>query len=137
MYFSWLSPKMKLPSLATPEGLAWLDHCLLDRSFLSGFSPTKADLTVLRQLGQKTGLEQYTNICRWVYNLKSYSSEEQGQFPPGEPVEIDLVSDAVGEIEVRLGLVLLSVAQLPYLLTPCMAPLSTPKAHLLQGSEEF
>ena len=97
---------MKLPSLTSAEGLGTLDQFLLDRSFVSGYAPTKADLTVLRHLlGQKASLEPYTNIVRWSQTLKSYTSEEQGRFPAGEPIEIDLVMNSSDGSEVE-GLVL-------------------------------
>ena len=80
---------MHLPSLATAEGLASLDQHLLDRSFVSGYSPSRVDLTVLKQLGPHARLEQFINIGRWATNLRSYSPDEQSHFPAGEPVEID------------------------------------------------
>ncbi len=83
---------MKFPSLSTAEGLSSLDQFLLDKSFVSGYAPSQADLTLLHQLAaHKTGLNQYTNIQRWVQTLQSYASDERGQFPVGELVEIDSV----------------------------------------------
>jgi hypothetical protein len=104
---------MKLPSLHTAEGLARLDQHLLDSSFISGYQPTAADVTVLKQLA-KTGLEEYSNIRRWAQTLRSYSREEQESFPCGEPVEMDLAcesSEVPASCEVSLGLVFLGVAQ--------------------------
>jgi elongation factor 1-beta len=86
--------KMKLPSLSTAEGLASLDRHLLDTSFISGYGPSRADLTVLKQIGQtKISLEHYANIARWSRTIKSYTNEEQKDFPGGEPIEIELASD--------------------------------------------
>lgn len=135
---------MKLPSLTTAEGLATLDQYLLDRSFISGYSPSRADLTVLRHLlgGQKISLEPYTNIARWAQTVKSYSSEEQGGFTVGEPVEIELVVgsvEAAAGSEVQSGLVLffLVLYSMRHPLLFCCLFRFSRNAPLLLGIESF
>ena len=75
---------MKFPDLSLPEGLAFLDNYLSNKSFIAGFEPTQADVQVFKVLAEPDTIN-YININRWFANIKSFG-DEQKQFPVGQIV---------------------------------------------------
>jgi elongation factor 1-beta len=80
---------MKFPDLSLDQGLQLLEKHLLENSFVVGFSPTQADITVYRALAVNNVIK-YENISRWYNNIKSFGDESK-QFPPSKiQIEIEM-----------------------------------------------
>ncbi|XP_077296042.1 elongation factor 1-beta [Arctopsyche grandis] len=66
-----------------PKGLEKLNGFLADKSFLSGYQPSKADTSVYDNLGNAPA-KTFINILRWYNNIASYSQAERSSFT-GQP----------------------------------------------------
>jgi len=67
---------MSFGDVKTPKGLQELNTFLADNSYISGFVPSKADLSVFDALG-KAPAAQYANIARWYRHIASFSAQER------------------------------------------------------------
>lgn len=74
--------KMEIPDLSKEEGLVFLNNHLKDKSFIGGFKPSKADVSVWEKL-KKCPSEQYENVHRWHNQISSYGSE-RNTFPASD-----------------------------------------------------
>ena len=71
---------MEIPDLSKEEGLVFLNNHLKDKSFMGGFQPSKADVSVWEKLKKCPSSEQYENLHRWYNQISSYGSE-RNTFP--------------------------------------------------------
>ena len=85
---------MEIPDLSKGEGLAFLNSHLKDKSFIGGFNPSKADVSVWEKL-KKCPSEEYENVHRWYNQISSYGSE-RSTFPSSD-IAIKFASLQVNE----------------------------------------
>lgn len=92
---------MKFPDLSSDPGLQLLDKHLLENSFVVGFSPSQADITVYKVLTE-TNVTKYENISRWYKNIKSFGDECK-QFPLSDvQIEVEMTEKpASGKKELK------------------------------------
>ncbi|RWS06982.1 elongation factor 1-beta-like protein [Dinothrombium tinctorium] len=63
------------------SGLSKLNEYLSSRSYIEGYSPSQADVTLFDAVdGQKLDAAKYPHVKRWLNHIASYSSEERKQF---------------------------------------------------------
>ncbi|KAK9429244.1 hypothetical protein V1505DRAFT_374558 [Lipomyces doorenjongii] len=78
---------MGFGDLTSATGLARLNDFLLTESFISGYSPSQADVIVFKAVGSNPDAKTYPNAARWYSNIASYESEFS-----------DLAGDAAADI---------------------------------------
>ncbi|KAK9367003.1 hypothetical protein V1509DRAFT_627956 [Lipomyces kononenkoae] len=66
---------MGFGDLTSASGLARLDGFLLTESFISGYTPSQADVIVFKAVGSTPDATTYPNAARWYSNITSYESE--------------------------------------------------------------
>ncbi|KAK9496296.1 hypothetical protein V1508DRAFT_408247 [Lipomyces doorenjongii] len=66
---------MGFGDLTSATGLARLNDFLLTESFISGYSPSQADVIVFKAVGSNPDPKTYPNAARWYSNIASYESE--------------------------------------------------------------
>lgn len=70
---------MQFGDLNAASGLQALDGHLADKSYIGGYLPTQADLTVLRAIsGAPVG--DYVNALRWFKHVSSFAAAETAAF---------------------------------------------------------
>ena len=67
--------ELEIPDLSKEEGLVFLNNHLKDKSFIGGFKPSKADVSVWEKLKKSPSSDQYENVHRWHNQISSYGSE--------------------------------------------------------------
>ncbi|XP_067626673.1 probable elongation factor 1-beta [Eurosta solidaginis] len=67
---------MAFDDVKTPEGLKELDKFLTDNSYISGYTPSKADLSVFDALG-KAPTGNFPHVQRWYRHIASYQAGER------------------------------------------------------------
>uniref|UniRef100_U5EMQ4 Putative elongation factor 1 beta/delta chain n=1 Tax=Corethrella appendiculata TaxID=1370023 RepID=U5EMQ4_9DIPT len=70
---------MAFGDLNTPKGLTELNNFLADHSYIEGFVPSKADLSVFTALG-KSPAGDYLHIQRWYRHIASFNDKERAAF---------------------------------------------------------
>lgn len=73
---------MGFGDLKTPAGLKALNEYLATRSYIEGYTPSKADKVVFEALGGAPGAD-YVNALRWYNHILSYGGE-RNSFPGQE-----------------------------------------------------
>lgn len=68
---------MAFGDLSTPKGLQELNNFLADHSYVEGYVPSKADLSVFDALG-KSPAGDYVHVQRWYRHIASFSNQERG-----------------------------------------------------------
>ena len=89
---------MEIPDLSKEEGLNFLDTYLKDKSYMGGYHPTKADISVWDKL-KKCPSDKYENVFRWYNHIHSYGSERNSfpnsdieiKFAQTEPVNTEVM----------------------------------------------
>lgn len=71
---------MTVADLKTAAGVKELDGFLADRSYIEGYQPSQADVTVFNGLGKAPAADT-PNALRWYNHIKSYNASEQKAFP--------------------------------------------------------
>ncbi|KAK9348697.1 hypothetical protein V1522DRAFT_397861 [Lipomyces starkeyi] len=66
---------MGFGDLTSATGLARLNDFLLTESFISGYTPSQADVIVFKAVGSNPDAKTYPNAARWYSNITSYESE--------------------------------------------------------------
>ncbi|KAK9377295.1 uncharacterized protein V1513DRAFT_372947 [Lipomyces chichibuensis] len=66
---------MGFGDLTSATGLARLNNFLLTESFISGYTPSQADVIVFKAVGSNPDAKTYPNAARWYSNIASYESE--------------------------------------------------------------
>ncbi|KAK9357824.1 hypothetical protein V1504DRAFT_463138 [Lipomyces starkeyi] len=66
---------MGFGDLTSATGLARLNDFLLTESFISGYTPSQADVIVFKGVGSNPDAKTYPNAARWYSNIASYESE--------------------------------------------------------------
>ncbi|KAK9336314.1 hypothetical protein LIPSTDRAFT_3109 [Lipomyces starkeyi NRRL Y-11557] len=66
---------MGFGDLTSATGLARLNDFLLTESFISGYTPSQADVIVFKAVGSNPDAKTYPNAARWYSNIASYESE--------------------------------------------------------------
>jgi len=69
-------------NLTSPAGLKALDEFLVDKSYIEGFEPSQADVSVFEAVGSAPDAEKYPNVARWYAHIASYGDKAKSF--PGE-----------------------------------------------------
>uniref|UniRef100_A0A1I8Q528 Elongation factor 1-beta n=1 Tax=Stomoxys calcitrans TaxID=35570 RepID=A0A1I8Q528_STOCA len=67
---------MAFGDVKTPQGLKELNNFLADNSYISGYEPSKADLSVFEALG-KAPTGDLPHVQRWYRHIASFESSEK------------------------------------------------------------
>ncbi|XP_017470061.1 PREDICTED: probable elongation factor 1-beta [Rhagoletis zephyria] len=67
---------MAFGNVTTPQGLKELEKFLADNSYISGYSPSKADISVFDALG-KAPTGNFPHVQRWYRHIASYEASER------------------------------------------------------------
>ncbi|KAH8355225.1 hypothetical protein KR093_009165 [Drosophila rubida] len=67
---------MAFGDVKTPQGLKELNNFLADNSYISGYTPSKADLSVFEALA-KAPAGDYAHIARWYRHIASFEAGER------------------------------------------------------------
>ncbi|XP_053962529.1 probable elongation factor 1-beta [Anastrepha ludens] len=67
---------MAFGDVTTPQGLKDLEKFLADNSYISGYSPSKADTSVFDALG-KAPTGNFPHVQRWYRHIASYEAVER------------------------------------------------------------
>ncbi|XP_061398674.1 probable elongation factor 1-beta [Musca vetustissima] len=67
---------MAFGDVKTPQGLKELNEFLADNSYISGYEPTKADLSVFEALG-KAPSGDFPHALRWYKHIASFDATEK------------------------------------------------------------
>jgi len=70
---------MQFGDLSAASGLQALDGHLADKSYIGGYLPTQADLTVLKAMSGAPGGD-YVNAMRWFKHVSSFVAAETAAF---------------------------------------------------------
>ncbi|XP_019871526.1 elongation factor 1-beta' [Aethina tumida] len=70
---------MAFGDLKTEKGVQELNSFLEDKSYISGYAPSQADIDTLNKLA-KAPSAQNAHALRWYNHIKSFSAEELKQF---------------------------------------------------------
>uniref|UniRef100_A0A6B2EGG0 Putative elongation factor 1-beta n=1 Tax=Phlebotomus kandelakii TaxID=1109342 RepID=A0A6B2EGG0_9DIPT len=70
---------MSFGDVKTPKGLGELNKHLAINSYVDGYSPSKADLSVFEAVGSNPG-EKFVHVQRWYRHIASFSAAERGQW---------------------------------------------------------
>merc|ERR1719445_2430855 len=71
--------RMQFGDLNVAAGLQALDGHLADKSYIGGYLPTQADVTVLKAMSGAPGGD-YVNALRWFKHLTSFAAAESAKF---------------------------------------------------------
>ncbi|KRT86450.1 hypothetical protein AMK59_958, partial [Oryctes borbonicus] len=74
---------MAFGGLTTEQGIGKLNSYLEDKSYISGFVPSQADIDTLRSITKAPPADNYPHAARWYNHIKSFSPEEQKSFAVG------------------------------------------------------
>ncbi|KAI5814981.1 elongation factor EF-1 beta subunit [Pyronema omphalodes] len=66
---------MGFTDLTAASGLAALNSWLETRSYIVGFVPSQADVTIFNAVGASPDKATYPNIARWYKNIASFEAE--------------------------------------------------------------
>merc|ERR1712212_794554 len=66
--------------LSTSSGLKALNEHLATRSYIEGYVPCQADVSIFSSLASTPSAE-YCHLARWYRHIKSFSAKEQESFP--------------------------------------------------------
>ncbi|XP_030388597.1 probable elongation factor 1-beta [Scaptodrosophila lebanonensis] len=75
---------MAFGDVKTPQGLKELNNYLADNSYISGYTPSKADVSVFDSLG-KAPAGDFPHVARWYRQIASYEPKERSVWP-GAPL---------------------------------------------------
>jgi len=73
-------PMLAFGDLSTSSGLKALNEHLATRSYIEGYVPCQADVSIFSSLASTPSAE-YCHLARWYRHIKSYSAKEQESFP--------------------------------------------------------
>ncbi|KAG4302468.1 hypothetical protein PCANB_001285 [Pneumocystis canis] len=75
-----------LINLASKEGLLTLNTFLKDKSYISGYTPSQADVSVFSEIKIPPSAKEFPHLSRWYTHISSYK-HEHSSFPgePGKP----------------------------------------------------
>ncbi|CRK92747.1 CLUMA_CG006340, isoform A [Clunio marinus] len=69
---------MAFGDVKTAKGLQELNNFLAENSYISGYTPSKADLSVFEALGKSPS--DFANIARWYRHIASFSTQERSKW---------------------------------------------------------
>ncbi|RPB27862.1 hypothetical protein L211DRAFT_833850 [Terfezia boudieri ATCC MYA-4762] len=64
---------MGFTDLVADAGLTALDTWLKTRSYIVGYAPTQADVTIYKSVGKAPDAGKYPHVARWYKHIDSYS----------------------------------------------------------------
>ncbi|KAG6451410.1 elongation factor 1-beta' [Manduca sexta] len=73
---------MAVGDVKTAQGLNELNQYLAERSYVSGYTPTQADVQVFEQVG-KAPAATLPHALRWYNHIASYAGDERKSWPQG------------------------------------------------------
>ncbi|KPI99866.1 Elongation factor 1-beta' [Papilio xuthus] len=73
---------MAFGDVKTNQGLNELNTFLADKSYISGYTPTQADVQVFNEVG-KAPAASLPHVLRWYNHIASYSATERQTFAAG------------------------------------------------------
>ncbi|KAF9643150.1 hypothetical protein BDM02DRAFT_3123799, partial [Thelephora ganbajun] len=90
-----------------PVDLVKLEEHLSKRSYIEGYTPSQADVTVFKALSQDLG---YPNVARWYKHIRSYEAEfstlsgssNAGAVFTGEAVPAEKKEEEAGDDDIDL-----------------------------------
>jgi len=74
---------MGFTDVLNDAGLKMLDGWVIDRSYITGYAPTQADVTVHKAVQSSPNAAKYPHAFRWYKHVSSFSSEFSSL--PGDP----------------------------------------------------
>ncbi|XP_059048653.1 elongation factor 1-beta' [Achroia grisella] len=74
---------MAVGDVKTAQGLNDLNKYLVERSYLSGYTPSQADVQVFEQVG-KAPAASLPHALRWYRQISSYTPAERKAWPAGQ-----------------------------------------------------
>ncbi|GJQ66113.1 putative eukaryotic elongation factor 1 beta central acidic region [Trypoxylus dichotomus] len=74
---------MAILDLTTEEGIKQFNTYLEDKSYVSGFVPSQADVDTFKSIAKAPSAGNYPYFARWYNHIKSFSPEEQKSFAIG------------------------------------------------------
>jgi len=72
---------VKFEALDTPKGLGELNKHLADRSYIDGYTPSAADVTVFKQLGAEADANKAPHVSRWYRHIAFFPESERSSWP--------------------------------------------------------
>uniref|UniRef100_A0A1D1Y4L3 Elongation factor 1-beta n=1 Tax=Anthurium amnicola TaxID=1678845 RepID=A0A1D1Y4L3_9ARAE len=76
---------MVFTNLDKNSGLGALNTYLEDKSYISGYEPTQADVSVFTDVGKAPDSTKYPHAARWYAHISSYSPLPKGEIPSKIP----------------------------------------------------
>ncbi|XP_026321235.1 elongation factor 1-beta' [Hyposmocoma kahamanoa] len=73
---------MTISDVKTAQGLSDLNKYLADKSYVSGYTPSQADVQVFEQVG-KAPAASLPHVMRWYNQIASYTPAERKVWPAG------------------------------------------------------
>ncbi|XP_055693994.1 probable elongation factor 1-beta [Lutzomyia longipalpis] len=70
---------MAFGDVKTPKGLGELNKHLAANSYIEGYTPSKADLSVFEAVGKNPG-EKFVHVQRWYRHIESFTSAERSKW---------------------------------------------------------
>lgn len=74
-----------------------LNDYLADRSYISGYLPSSADVAVFKAMSSAPDKTKYSHLARWYKHIQSYSDKEIGQFVKCEVPNLKASAAASGD----------------------------------------
>jgi len=74
---------MGFTDFVSDGGLTLLNNWLKTRSYISGYTPTQADVVTFKALKDQPAVEKYPHAYRWYSHIKSYDADFSTL--PGDP----------------------------------------------------
>lgn len=71
---------MVVGDLKTDQGIKSLNEYLADRSYVSGYEPSQADISVFENISKVPGAST-PHVLRWYNHIKSFDGGERKKFP--------------------------------------------------------
>lgn len=71
---------MVVGDLKTEQGIKALNDYLADRSYVSGYEPSQADISVFENIS-KVPSDSTPHVLRWYNHIKSFDGNERKKFP--------------------------------------------------------
>jgi len=76
-----MSLKVDEGDVNTDDGLKSVDKYLESRSFIDGYTPSQADVTLYSAFTKAPDASKYPHVRRWYNNIGSYSADEKKKLP--------------------------------------------------------
>jgi len=89
-------------NLDSDKGLTELNHYLADKSYIEGYQPTQADVSVFKQVGKAPDAHKYVYASRWFSHIGSFTENERSAFHAAPQVSTSTTTSKKDEDEIDL-----------------------------------